>query len=405
MELKTLKTGESLTIGILIGEAYDLEKIKELKVYVGNRVYPHTLVARMIRCELASNKTKLLEGTVNLTLWLEETAAGVRIMELGELIFDAADASYTTAGVNTGYNVVVPLNITEETVEVGAVMYNFLKGVDGLTAYQIWLAAGNEGTQDDYLAWQKQPAIDAASVLNEIVEVADTVLANALQATIDANEATNSAQAAATLANSKATLADQKASLAAQAATNANNFADAADEASTRANESADIADEKAVLANEKATLANQAATDANAAKVLALEVADHPDVVVNEYWHKWNLVSHAYETTGIKAKGENGIYGVVRNIDMAAYDVDHAVGDQFTKTCGAASAFTISNAVIFKPFRMVITGGTLAATLFTGYTTNWIISSLIDDYVPASVNYLICEIRSAGQIYCFWGE
>ncbi len=66
-----------------------------------------------------------------------------------------------------------------------------------------------------------------------------------------------------------------------------------------------------AEIANSKATLANQAAIDANAAKELALEVANHPDVVINEYWHKWNTVIHAYENTGIKAKGEQGPQGL----------------------------------------------------------------------------------------------
>lgn len=93
-----------------------------------------------------------------------------------------------------------------------------------------------------------------------------------------------------------------------------------------------------------------------------------------------------------------------VRTVNMAAYDVDMSAGEDFTKVCAAGSAFTISNPIIKKPFRLFLTGGTLAATLFTGYTSNWILTSLQSDYVPANNNVLWCEIRSAGQIYLFWG-
>ena len=88
-----------------------------------------------------------------------------------------------------------------------------------------------------------------------------------------------------------------------------------------------------------------------------------------------------------------------------AAYYIDMSAADEFIKTIGSASAFTISNAILRKPFRLILTGGTLAATLFTGYTANWIYAAAAADYVPGSTNYLYCEIRSAGQIYLFWGE
>lgn len=57
---------------------------------------------------------------------------------------------------------------------------------------------------------------------------------------------------------------------------------------------------EAADLANSKAILANDAAG-------LAQEVAEHPDMVVSDYWHKWNTTLNVYENTGIKAKGDTG--------------------------------------------------------------------------------------------------
>ena len=98
----------------------------------------------------------------------------------------------------------------------------------------------------------------------------------------------------------------------------------------------------------------------------------------------------------------------LVRTIALPAFDIVLKDGDDFTKLTGMGTnqAFTINSEglIIKKAFRLIITGGTLAVPTFTGYTVNWILTSLVTDYVPAKINYLICEIRSAGQIYCFWG-
>lgn len=93
------------------------------------------------------------------------------------------------------------------------------------------------------------------------------------------------------------------------------------------------------------------------------------------------------------------------RTLALPAYDIDMDIADDFTKLDnGASSVFTISNPIIKKAFRLFITGGTIAAPLFTGYTSTWVASTLIGDYNPAIVNVLVCEIRSAGEITLFWG-
>lgn len=91
-------------------------------------------------------------------------------------------------------------------------------------------------------------------------------------------------------------------------------------------------------------------------------------------------------------------------SIVPAALDINTASADVFVKTLTGATSFTISNPILYKPFRITLTGGSLNATLFTGYTTNWILTSLITDYVNTVSNVLWCEVRSAGQVYCFWG-
>ena len=59
--------------------------------------------------------------------------------------------------------------------------------------------------------------------------------------------------------------------------------------------------------ANNAATNANTKAGLADTAAALATEIAEHPDIIVNEYWQKWNTTTNAYENTGIKAKGDTG--------------------------------------------------------------------------------------------------
>ena len=86
------------------------------------------------------------------------------------------------------------------------------------------------------------------------------------------------------------------------------------------------------------------------------------------------------------------------------AGNIDLAIKDIFTRTVGTNQQYAILNPILYKPFRLILTGGTLNATLFIGYTSNWILTSLQADYVPANTNYLWCEIRSAGQIFLFWG-
>lgn len=101
--------------------------------------------------------------------------------------------------------------------------------------------------------------------------------------------------------------------------------------------------------------------------------------------------------------QGGSTLNTAIRTVAMAAYEVDLEAGEDFTKTCGSASAFTIANLIIKKPFRMFLTGGSLNTALFTGYTTTWRLGAA-SEYNNAIVNRLWCEVMSAGQIEVMWG-
>ena len=59
-----------------------------------------------------------------------------------------------------------------ETVELETSVLEL--GVSGDSAYEIWLSQGHEGTEEDFLAWLRQPAEDAAKEAQEAATRADS---------------------------------------------------------------------------------------------------------------------------------------------------------------------------------------------------------------------------------------
>ena len=63
----------------------------------------------------------------------------------------------------------------------------------------------------------------------------------------------------------------------------------------------------RATAEQTRQTNTSTAIQNAENATTLALEVAEHPDTIINDYWWKWNTTTNAYENTNIMAKG--GVY------------------------------------------------------------------------------------------------
>lgn len=88
-------------------------------------------------------------------------------------------------------------------------------GVTGKSAYQVWIDNGNEGTEQDFLNWMKQPAEQSAAQALSAARQAETSSANA-------NEKAQQAQSAASSASSAASEARQAASSASSTAEEGN---------------------------------------------------------------------------------------------------------------------------------------------------------------------------------------
>lgn len=230
-------------------------------------------------------------------------------------------------------------------------------GVTGLSAYQIAVQHGFEGTEEEWLESLSKDSKEAAKEANKKATLAQTAADNANKAaettnqaieeakaaTAKATEAANNANEKATLANEKAGLADSAATKATEAATKADTATGNANQAATNANSKASLADEKATLAqssaeaanqaaesantategaNTAAGTANQAATSANQAAINATtqanrakEFADNPPKIEGGTWWVWDENNDSYTNTGVSATGPKGDTGSGLNI------------------------------------------------------------------------------------------
>jgi hypothetical protein len=219
------------------------------------------------------------------------------------------------------FAIVDPLGPADDllTVDVTSDVSIGFKGDKGLSAYQVWLEEGNVGTEDDYFAYLRQPATDAAESLSELEQTVsgnealrvtaeqgrsdaellrvgaesarnnaegirdsnetdrinaegirdanETARINAERDRADAEDLRDQAEVAREeaeeLRQTNTATAIQNAGLATTAA---NTAAGLANNAATAANTAAGAANDAATAANTAAGLANNAATTANTA-------------------------------------------------------------------------------------------------------------------------------------------
>ena len=249
--LLTVKQVKSLTIGFTFPETYDTGRIEEIKVYLGKNVYPHTIDGRIVKCQIKSDDTAVMYGVNRLSFWLDDSIIGVYPVYCGDIVFEYTNAIEHNESINTLFDVMVNLTISETAITVDSVLYNILKGDKG----DAFLYSDFTPEQ---IAELQQPASDAIASIEAVELSVEQAEALRVQAEIDrqtntgtaiqnAETATKNASDAAILANSKATLAN---------------------DAATNANTKAGLADTAVTNANTKAGLANTAATNADNARL-----------------------------------------------------------------------------------------------------------------------------------------
>ena len=181
-----------------------------------------------------------------------------------------ADASISASGTDTDGNPVYKLNL------------GIPKG------YRLRFADLTDSDKAELM----KPATDAAAESRTQTEACKTATDNANAATDNANAATENANTATENAIT--------------ATTNANNAADKANSAATKA--------------NTAATNAGEATEASNTQTAIAKELNEHPQKQgENGNWWKWNVNTHAYEDTGIVARGAT-MYPIFRHVGNKLY-------------------------------------------------------------------------------------
>lgn len=171
---------------------------------------------------------------------------------------------------------------------------------DILNQYNSWIGNANKNATDRENAYNDLKA--AMEVLQgNIVSLNDRATKN-LQ---DAEAATTKAKAAEELAESAVNNANTAATNATSAVTDANHAANDARLATSNVNKAIDDAEKAKTEAEKAARAATDATKDTTAAKDTALDVANHPTYVGEDYFvYKYNLATKAYERTTIYVKG-----------------------------------------------------------------------------------------------------
>lgn len=270
----------------------------------------------------------------------------------------ASDTKAMTSSNLSNFNALGFDKLTNESAHASM---ELLKGNRGDNAYELWLKQpGNAGkTYEDYLAFNKQPATDAAKQVTDkmaqIEQEANVVISSTNKVKEAAEKATTNADAATASANSAATTANEKAGLANTAADNANKAASRVDEAITNADNATIEAVTAAEQANSKAALAGEAASKAETAADLANRSAATADESAKLAEEKAELAGKAAETANTSADNANSqasnaesaasaANAAAQRTETAISNTEIAIDTAEKATIAATEAATLAN-------------------------------------------------------------
>ena len=209
---------------------------------------------------------------------------------------------------------------------------------NGLSAYQVWLSNGHQGTEEDFLAWLQQPAQSAAEEAGKATEAANTAASKA-------DTAAQSAQEAADTANKATEELQGAAGEATDAANEANTAADAANKATLLAIEAAKQADAATDEAVEAAGNADKATENAAAATKSATDAAQAADTIAKEVAannEQWTQAEQARETAETKRQTDTA--QAIADANTARDSANTAAGKAETAASEASTAAEKAN-------------------------------------------------------------
>lgn len=144
-------------------------------------------------------------GKYTLELWANKDKEG-------QSVIDYCDA-FSLVPRSCMENKSQPESDIETVEEISLSTSGIEIGVIGKSAYQIWLENGNEGTEQDFLSWIKQPAEESAqsalSAASQATSAAKIASEKASKADSAASSATSAAEDASKLAQSASSVVEE----------------------------------------------------------------------------------------------------------------------------------------------------------------------------------------------------
>ena len=207
-EIKTIYKGESISLLFTFPVAYDMARLTSQKVFIGETEFAGVKDGQTVKLQLKSSDTDRMIGTHRVVLWLDDTTLGLRKPYCGDLVVAKTQAAGNTVSVSDISDIIIPIVISETAVTVGDILYNYVKGdkgngiqsialtstvgkvktytitftdlttttftvtdgegINGKSAYQVWLDLGNEGTEQDFINSLASGGIDLSAYLTEL---------------------------------------------------------------------------------------------------------------------------------------------------------------------------------------------------------------------------------------------
>jgi len=394
--IKEIIAGSSVSLSAAFNAEYDTSRMTALRMFL-NRQKEYSLAGGTIQdkgfglyvVELSGASTFGLRGDYALQIEITDSILGVVNIAPGTIKFLQSGAPNSGSQTSQAATITVPVTISDTGVTTNEIVISAYKGDPGASAYEQAVAEGFEGTKAE---WLESLEGDPATIAVGTVTTGDPGT--------DA-EVTDVGTPGAAVLNFKIPRGLTGKNVEFQkSATHVQYRLEGAEEWIDLV-ALADISGETYYVYDAYAS--DDSGTNFSLIPSDSLKYTAHlttPTQIVNP---------QASDFAGLWVKyiGDDG--GSTLNtpptlVALSAYEVDMTSGEYFSKTCGASSAFTLANVIIWKPFCLILTGGSLSSALFTGYSVSWIHGSLLSDYNNAATNYLWCQVRSAGQVYVFWG-
>ena len=146
-ELANIYRGKSFTIGFAIPETYDTDRIEDIKINIGTKIYAHTIVQGVVKVELTSEQTARMVGKQDVVFTIQDNVFGVRKLLCGYIYVSSTISKFESESYNDVYDVLVMLSYNEGIIDVDHVLFDYLKGK---SAYEYAVEGGYEGTEEQY---------------------------------------------------------------------------------------------------------------------------------------------------------------------------------------------------------------------------------------------------------------